>query len=268
MGDLRSALGRVRLPLIIAGVVVAAFLLAPLLVILPAAFANGRYLRFPPPGVSTMWFHEVLSDGEWRAAFLRSLGVASVAAGLATVAGALGALGLRRLTRGVRELRTMFMAPLVLPQLILALGLYLAFGGLTGGVDLRVLALGQATIAVPVVLVTVSAGLAKVPPNLTRAAASLGCRWPWVVLRVELPLVRRSVVAGGILAFALCFDEAVLAYFLSPPGQETLPTRIWLAASESASPAIAAASTLVIGIAMGLFGLVTFLLRSGAAREP
>jgi ABC-type spermidine/putrescine transport system, permease component II len=142
---------------------------------------------------------------------------------------------------------------------VLALGLYLTFRGLTGGTDLRVLALGQGTLAMPLVFVTVSAGLAAVDPNLSRAAASLGFRWPSIVWHVELPLVRRSVLAGGILAFAVCFDEAVLAYFLSPPGQQTLPTKIWTSASESASPTIAAASALVICLAITLLAVAAVL---------
>jgi ABC-type molybdate transport system permease subunit len=73
----------------------------------------------------------------------------------------------------------------------------------------------------------------------------------------ELPLISRSVVSAFVLAFALCFDEAVLAYFLAPPGQATLPTQLWLASTENASPAIAAVSTIVMG-------LVTVLLLAAA----
>jgi ABC-type spermidine/putrescine transport system permease subunit II len=68
-----------------------------------------------------------------------------------------------------------------------------------------------------------------------------------------------------VLAFGLCFDESVLSYYLSPPGQETLPTRIWLEASQQASPAIAAVSSLVIGLAVALLGLS--LVLTGTRRK-
>jgi putative spermidine/putrescine transport system permease protein len=266
VNELRAALPRLRIPLVILGAVIAAFLLAPLLVILPTAFSSGRFLRFPPPGLSTEWFPAVLSDPLWTEAILTSLWVATIAAVVATVAGALAAFAVRRLRRGTRVLRTILLAPLVIPPLVLALGLYLVFSNVGDGVDLRTLALGQATLAMPLVFVTMSAGLASVDPALSRAASGLGYSWPWIVWRVELPLVKRSLASSAILAFALCFDEAVLAYFLSPPGQETLPTRFWLSASESASPAIAAVSTLVIGVAVALLAVVAFLGREGKER--
>ena len=82
-----------------------------------------------------------------------------------------------------------------------------------------------------------------------------------MVWRIELPLVSRSILSGAILAFAVCFDEAVLALFLVPPAQQTLPVKIWTSASENASPAIAAASALAICLAVTLLAVVA-LLRS------
>ena len=71
-----------------------------------------------------------------------------------------------------------------------------------------------------------SAGLASVDPALSRASASLGHPWPSTVWRVELPLIGRSVIIGFVLAFALCFDEAVLAFFLAPPGRRRCPAAL------------------------------------------
>ncbi|MFD0853236.1 ABC transporter permease, partial [Actinomadura adrarensis] len=86
-----------------------------------------------------------------------------------------------------------------------------------------------------------------------------------VLVRVELPLVGRSVAGAALLAFGLCFDESVLSYYLSPPGQETLPTHLWLSASQQASPAIAAVSSLIMGLAVILLGLT--LILAGTRRK-
>lgn len=265
MDDLRYSLRRLRLPIVIVGVLIAVFLLAPLLVILPAAFSSSRYLRFPPPGFSTEWFEKVFSDPLWTDAILASLWVAGAGAALATIAGTLAAFALRRLSRGTRVLRTVFLAPLIIPPLILALGLYVVFSDFRDAA-LWVLALGQATLAMPLVFVTVSAGLSNVDPALSRAASSLGYTWPAVLWRIELPLVSRSLVSATVLAFALCFDESVLAYFLSPPGEATLPTRLWLSASDNASPSIAAVSAIVICVAVSLLAVVS-LVGSGRSRK-
>jgi putative spermidine/putrescine transport system permease protein len=261
MGDLRSALreglGGYRHALAVAGVLLAVFLLIPLVVILPQAFSSGLFFKFPPPGYSTEWFTDVVTDDLWVTAFVRSLITAFAGAVLATVCGTLAALGLRRLRRGARALRTVFLAPLVMPQLGLAVGIFVARDDLGLGTSLWTLVIGQTVLAFPVVVVVASAGLSAVDPALSRASASLGHRWPSTLLRVELPLISRSIVSAFVLAFALCFDEAVLAYFLAPPGKATLPTQLWLASTENASPAIAAVSTIVMG-------LVTVLLLAAA----
>lgn len=265
MGDLRTALrdglGGYRIVLVVLGVVLALFLLLPLAVILPQAFSSGLFFKFPPPGFSTGWFTEVVNDAAWRDAFLRSLVTATAGALLATACGTLAALGLRRLGVGARPLRALFLAPLVIPQLVLAVGIFIARDDLGLGSSLWTLVIGQTVLAFPVVVVIASAGLSSVDPALSRASASLGFGWLGTVLRVELPLISRSVLSAFVLAYALCFDEAVLAFFLSPPGEATLPTQLWLASSEEASPAIAAVSTIVMGLVTALLVLAAWLAR-------
>lgn len=259
MDALRDALPRTRVWFVLCGVLIALFLLAPLAAILPLAFTNSQFLIFPAVGFSRRWFDQLLTDPAWRGSIVNSARVAVAGAALATLAGASAALAVRRLPRGRRFLRTTMLAPMVMPQLVLALGLYLTYKSIAGGTSLTVLTLGQATMAMPLVFVTVSAGLATVDPAMSRAAQSLGYRWPAVVRRIELPLVRQSVASGAILAFAVCFDEAVLAFFLAPPSNQTLPVKIWTSASENASPTIAAASTLAIALAITLLAVVAVL---------
>ncbi|WP_435743132.1 ABC transporter permease [Nocardioides sp. SYSU DS0663] len=259
MEALREAFPRTRGWFTVVGVLIGLFLIAPLATILPLAFTESRFLVFPPEGFSTQWFSNLLSDPGWTASMLNSARVATAGALLATIAGTSAALAVRRLGRGRQVARTTLLAPMVMPQLILALGLYLTYRNIMGGTSLTVLTIGQATLAMPLVFVTVSAGLAGVDPALSRAAQSLGYRWPQVVRRIELPLVGRSVISGGILAFAICFDEAVLAFFLAPPATQTLPVKIWTSASESASPTIAAASAFVICLAITLLAVVAVL---------
>lgn len=267
MDELRQSLRRLSPFITVAGCLIGLFLIAPLLVVVPVAFSDSQFLTFPPKALSTRWFTAVFDDLSWRDSFLLSLRVAGVATLIATVAGTAAAFALRRMSRGRRLLRTVLIAPMVIPQLVLALGLYLAVGDLGGQPGIKTLALGQAALAVPMVYLTVAAGLAAVDPALSRAAFSLGHRWPSVLLRIELPLVGRSVIGAAVLAFGLCFDESVLSYYLSPPGQETLPTHIWLAAGQSASPAIAAVSTLVMGLALVLLGASVAVRSGGGAKK-
>lgn len=260
MEELRAALPTLRRPLAVMGSLLGLYLLVPIAVILPVAFSTSRYLKFPPPGFSLQWFVDVLQDPNWTEPALLSMQLAAAATVLATVAGTAAAFAVRRMRRGTSVVRTILLAPMVLPQLVLALGLYLAYSVLDWTGDARLVILGQATVAVPIVFVTVTSGLVNVDPALSRAAASLGHRWPSIVWRVELPLVARSIAGAAIMAFALSFDESVIAYFLCPPGSATLPVALWLSASQSASPAISAVSAYVMAIAVTLLAATVFVL--------
>ncbi|MGY1813890.1 ABC transporter permease [Blastococcus sp. SYSU D00820] len=260
MDELRLALPRSRWLLTGLGVVVALFLLAPLLVILPMSLSDSRFLTFPPREFSTRWFTEVWSDPGWQAAAGVSLRTALVATLLAVVAGTAAALALRRRARPGRLAQAALLSPMVIPQLVLALGLYVGVREVGGSAGLGTLVVGQAVLAVPLVYVTVAAGLRAVDPALSRAAESLGHPWWSTVLRVELPLVARSVIGAALLAFGLCFDESVLSYYLAPAGDPTLPSHLWSSASQSVSPEIAAVSALVMGFAVVLIGLLVLVL--------
>jgi len=88
------------------------------------------------------------------------------------------------------------------------------------------IALGQAVVTFPVVVIVVSSALARVDPDVVRAAPSLGAGWPMVAWRVELPLIRRSVAAAAF-AVTIAFDELVIALFVAPPGIRTLPVALF-----------------------------------------
>lgn len=259
MEDWRRAFPRARWLFVVVGVLIGVFLLAPIVTILPLAFTSKKYLLFPPTGFSWQWFQAIFSDPSWRGSMINSARLSLIGAAMATVCGTSAALAVRRMRHGKAVVRTSMLAPIVMPQLILALGLYLTYRTFFGSTSLAILVIGQATIAMPLVFVNVSAGLSGVDPNLSRAAQSLGYRWFSVVRRIELPLVKRSVFSGAIIAFAICFDEAVLAYFLAPPATLTLPVKIWRATSESATPMVAAASAFVIALALTLVAVAAVL---------
>jgi putative spermidine/putrescine transport system permease protein len=258
---LRDAIGGYRQAALYIAAIVGIFLLFPLLAIFPQAFSGGYFVQFPPPTWSTYWFRNVLNDPLWRDAFVRSLVTASIGAVVATSCGTLAALGLRRLRRGRRVLRTLLLAPLVIPLLTLAIGIYAARDTLGLSPSLWTLVVGQTVLALPIAATVASAGLATVDPVLSRASASLGHSWPSTILRIELPLIARSVFSALLLAFTLCFDEAVLAYFLAPAGSPTLPTQLWQTSHENATPAIAAVSAMVVTGVTVVLGLAAWLVR-------
>ncbi len=253
---LRAALGGLTGVFAAAAGLVALFLLIPIAIIFPMSLTSDHFLTWPPDLFSLRWFTSFVEDPVWTAAFWRSVRIAVPVALIATVLGTAAALGVARVARGRRALQTLFIAPLVLPIISYALGLYdisdrLQLVGSTWPV-----VIGQTMLAAPLVFITVSAGIALLDTRLPRAAASLGANWWKVIWKVELPLLGGPIAAGALFALAYSFDEIVVALFLSPPGNGTLPVQILSSTAEDADPLVAAASMLVIGVASLLAGLV------------
>lgn len=263
---LRALLGRNRLVFVGAGVLTAAFIVLPAVVIAGTSLTANTFLSFPPNGVSTRWYSELGTDPIWRDSAWMSLRISFLAAFVACVCGVCAALGLRRARPGVaRALRSLFILPLVVPHIVLALGMFNVLNELPPMPSFWPLVLGQAALAFPFALMFVSANLATIDPVLERAAAALGSAPGRVILRIDLPLVKGAIVAAWILAFVFAFDEVVLALFLATPSEQTLPVTIWTAIRDFISPVVAAAAVCVIAFAIGL-SVLTRALMGGRSR--
>lgn len=236
---------------IIISILLSVFLLIPILVILPASLNGGEFIAFPPESLSLRWYETIFTNPSWTSAFIDSLRFSVTAAIIATIIGTLAALGVRRLDRSAGMVQTLMLVPLILPLVTYALGLSLTVNifGLDPNTPWPTI-LGQATLAVPLAFISISAGLSTVDPAGVRAAQSMGASWVRVVREIEIPQVLPSVFGGAVLAFAYCFDEIVVALFLSSEGVRTLPVQIYQTVTQSVSPAVAAASTVVVLVAL------------------
>jgi putative spermidine/putrescine transport system permease protein len=269
--ELRAGLGVATRPLLAVGVVIGLFMLVPLVVIVPTSWSAGQLLEFPPQGFSLKWYREVLSDDTWLSPIRVSLWNSVRASVIATLAGTAAALGMRRLAggRSVRVMRSLFILPLAIPYVSYALGMYHFVLRVPG--DLRAsswpLVLTHATVTFPLVYVIVAGALAAVDPRLSNAASTLGARWPMIVWKVELPLIKMAIVGGWVFAFATAFDEATLAIFLSPIRQRTYAQHLFRETAETIDPTVSAISTLVTIAIMGVLGFGSFVLSRAAAAK-
>jgi putative spermidine/putrescine transport system permease protein len=259
---LNEAVGHWRWPTYFVGGLLACYLILPIALMVPSSLTSGEFLVAIPDSFSLRWYSEVFHDPTWRSAFILSFKIASVDAALATVLGTAAALAVARSQRGKRLLRAAFLAPLILPEIVFALGIYNLIYGLNLTPSTWFVVPGQTCLAIPLVFVAVSAGIAGIDPTLTRAAESLGASWRFTLLHIELPLLARHIAAAATFALAFCFDDVVIALFLATPGSSTLPVQIYTTARSEVSPAIAAAGVVVMMIALALLGLVTLILRT------
>ncbi len=230
-------------------------LIAPVLVVLPLSFSSGTLLSLPVPGWSWRWYADFFTNGRWLLATRNSVEVASATAVLATVLGTGSALGLRLGSfRGKSAVLALLMAPIVVPVIITAVALYFAFARVGLNSTLSGLILAHTMLALPYVVLTVLAALREFDPVLLRASASLGAPAWFTFRHVVLPLIMPGVAAGALFAFAISFDELIVALFVAGPEQYTLPRQMLSGLHELLSPTICAAAVLVTAVSLLLFG--------------
>lgn len=255
-----------RIGIIAVAALVLLFLIAPILVVVPLSFSSEPFFTFPVPGLSLRWYTDFFGNERWLASLLNSVIVASSTTVLATVLGTMAALGLNHPAFPFRQTAAaVLISPMIIPVIILAVGGYLFFGRL-GLINTRLgLVLAHTVLALPFVVITVTATLKGYDRNLDRAAASLGAPPLDAFRRVTLPLIAPGVASGAIFAFATSFDEVVVALFLTGAEQRTLPVQMFSGIRDQINPTIMSAATLLLVLSVALF--LTVSLLAGRARR-
>lgn len=204
------------------GVLVALY--TPLVLVFVLSFNSAKSLSWPPQGLSTHWWSTFLDVQSARDALLSSTRLAAIAMLIAVVLGSMLSFALQRFEFfGKSTVSFLAVLPIALPGIVTGVALRNTF--VRFGFDLGFISVvaGHTTFCIVVVHNNVVARLRRISPNLREASADLGANGWQTFHLVTWPLVRSSVFAGGILAFALSFDEVVVTTFTSGAGIQTLP---------------------------------------------
>jgi len=240
------------------------YLVAPLAIVVPISFSSGEGLAFPPPGYSLRWYEHYWTDRAWVDATITSLKVGVLVAALATALGTLAAIGLSRMAGRARVVAYAFIvSPIIVPVIVLAVALYRLYSPLGLNGSIVGLALAHTIMAAPFVVVTVTAALSRFDQQLVLASASLGETPFRTFFKVTLPLIRPSVLTGGLFAFMTSFDEVVIALFVGSGTVATLPRMMWASLRSGIDPTIAAVSTLLILLSVAVLAGAETLRRRG-----
>ncbi|HKU97277.1 MAG TPA: ABC transporter permease [Vineibacter sp.] len=229
------------------------FLLTPIAIVAVFALNPTPYISFPPVGITGRWFAKFFATDDFMISLWLSLRVAVVVLLLSMVIGGACALALARgRLPGARVLTAFFMSPLMLPAILTGLALFQVFQLAELDRPVWGLIVGHTLVAVPYVLRTTLAVLANFDTRVEEAAASLGASPLRVFFEVTLPLIRPGVIAGGIFAFIVSFDQFPISLFLVPPKGETLPVVLFNYMKFDLDGAIAAASMVSILLALSV----------------
>ena len=252
-----------------------AFLVAPILVIVPLSFNAEPYftftegmLRLDSEAYSLRWYRQIVEEDAWTRALGNSLVIGVASTALATALGTLAALGLSSAAMPARRLAMgLLISPMVTPVIISAAGMFFFYSSLGLSQTYLGLILAHAALGTPFVVITVTATLSAFDANLTRAAASLGAGPLRTFRSVQLPLIAPGVFSGGLFAFATSFDEVVVVLFMAALEQRTIPRQMWAGIREQISPTILAVATFLILFAVLLLFTVEWLRRRASAGE-
>ncbi|WP_439591074.1 ABC transporter permease [Microbacterium sp.] len=213
---------------VVLGIVTAVILLVvyvPLFVVLVNSFSTSTSLAWPPPGFTLEWWGKAFQSAGALEAVLTSLQVALISTAVALVLGTLISLALQRFEFFGRDaISLLIILPIALPGIITGIALNNFFRTIMGvPLSIWTVVIAHATFCIVTVFNNVIARLRRTGTNLEEASADLGAG-VWTTFRlITFPQLRSALLAGGLLAFALSFDEIIVTTFTAGSGVTTLP---------------------------------------------
>jgi putative spermidine/putrescine transport system permease protein len=262
-------LGHYSLKLV--AVLVLAFLMLPILIIVPLSFNAEPFFTFTdgmlaldPQAYSTRWYREIFSDVRWQLSIRNSFIIGISSALIATVLGTVAAVGLSSPVMPFKRLITaLLISPMIVPLIIVAAGMFFFYTRFNLVATYTGLIIAHAALGVPFVIITVTATLAGFDRSLYNAAVGMGASPIRAFWDITVPLIRPGVISGGLFAFVTSFDEVVVVLFLAGPEQRTIPRQMFSGLREQINPTILAVATLLILISIALLVTLELLRRRG-----
>ena len=239
-----------------------AFLYLPIVVIIVMSFHPEVYLTLPMPGWSLRWYGEFLHDKLLIRALLNSFVLGATTAVLSAVIGTPCAIALVRSEfPGKRFISSFVLAPMIIPNVIIAIGLLILLNAVNIPRGFPYLIIGHVIFGLPYIVLTVSAQLYGFPRELEEAALSLGAKELQTFFEVTLPLIAPSIFAGMLFAFTISFQEYVATQFWASPSTYTLPIRIYARIRDATTPVLNVVGVLTLALSFGVVIILKVLSR-------
>jgi len=221
------------------------FLYIPLFVVLMFSFSSTKStVTFS--SFTLQWYVQLFKDTGLMQSLLHSLQVSLVAVLVAIVIGTSGAFFLVRAKfPGKRLFMTLSQLPLILPGIIVGIALLIFFINLKVSLSMFTILIGHIAFTTPVVMFQVASRLQRLGRTYEDAAKDLGANPAKAFFLVTLPMIKTAIIGGGLLAFAISFDEIIITYFLTGTWT-TLPVYIYGMMRFGLSPQVYAISTVIL----------------------
>lgn len=224
-----------------------AFLVLPILVVIPVSLTDTSYIGLPKDHMSLQHYANYFTSSAWLGATWTSIWVGLVVAACATALGTAFAIGCWFLSdRASTIARWVLITPILVPPVVQSLGFY-RFWVKLGLIDSHAgIILAHTLLALPYVSISVFAALANLDRRIPQAARSLGASVWQTVIAVVVPAARPGMITGAVFAFIVSFDEIVGVLFLTVRNVTTLPKKIWEGIQDNIDPTIASVATVLV----------------------
>ncbi|KND61552.1 Spermidine Putrescine ABC transporter permease component potC [Candidatus Burkholderia verschuerenii] len=251
-----------RVTLGVSVTLILAFLMIPVIIVVPLSFSDARFLTFPPPAYSLRcWYHAFFDNPAWIDAAKTTFAASSCAALIATPLGIMAAYGIQYCSHwSMRYLRTLLMLPII----IVAVGVFFVFTQAGYVNTLTGLIVADTMLGLPYVLISVGADLRTFDRTQEMVARSLGMNRFRAFMTVTLPQIKASVISAMVFVFIQALDETVVALFVSGGNNQTLTRRMFVTLRDEIDPTIAAISTMLTALTLCLVMFVVVSRRRSA----
>jgi spermidine/putrescine transport system permease protein len=241
-----------------------AFLYIPISVLVALSFNEGG-LPTAWTGFSTKWYGELWHNADILRAALNTLIVGLISAGLATVLGTFLAIGVEIRKRKGRAIEALIFAPMIIPDIVLAIALLSFFSLLKVPMGLHTIIAAHVVFNLAFVCAVVRARLKSFDWSIVEASTDLGAAASVTYRRIVIPVLAPAILAGGLLAFTLSVDEFIVAFFTAGAGRAstTLPMQIYAMIRFGVTPEINALATLVLAVSVTALALAQRLNKGG-----
>lgn len=246
---------------------VLAFLMLPILIIIPLSFNAEPFFTFTdgmlaldPEAYSLKWYQQIIEDDKWLLAIKNSFIIGIFATIIATTLGTLAAIGMSNSNMPFqRAIMAMLLSPMIVPLIITAAGMFFFYTQFNLVGNYLGVIIAHAALGTPFVIITVNAALAGFDYSLVNASLGMGAKPVYTFFKVIMPLIRPGVISGALFAFVTSFDEVVVVLFLAGPEQRTIPRQMFSGLREEINPTILAVATLLVLVSVLLLLTIEYL---------
>lgn len=231
------------------------FFYAPVAVMIVFSF-NTSKANVVWQSFTTKWYAELFTDSELWGIFGMTVLIAVLTTIFSTLIGTMGAIGFKKEKRKWAKLITNSVYfPIVIPEIVLAVALFMIFN--TSGFSLGVpaIVIGNTTICLPYVYITVKARLVGMDPSIQEASLDLGADRIYTLFHVTIPQILPGILSGAFMAFSLALDELIITSFLADAGTTTLPMKVYSMMKKGISPEINALTTIIFVVSILCVGI-------------